>query len=150
MAFRLASVLVILAGTASPADAPLVPKTVCDVARNLTALEGASLAVLGRYSFRSTGRWLDEQACDPAAAATPRLWLQEDAENAPRPEEKLELDAEAVRNELAEVQKRTSLGKFRFGSTDYDRWAVIFGRVESWKSADTGRRFPCLYSAAAA
>ena len=122
-----------------------MPRTVCDVARHLAALEAANVAVLGRYSFRSTGRWLDEQACDPASPAAPRLWLAEDGENGPKPEEdNLELDADAVRKELADVQKRTSLGKFRFGSSDYDRWAVVFGRVESWKSPDTGAAVPVL------
>lgn len=32
-----------------------------------------------------------------------------------------------------DLRKRTSLGKFRFGSSDYDRWAVVYGRVESRK-----------------
>ena len=28
-------------------------------------------------------------------------------------------------------------GKFRFGTPDYDRWAVIYGRVEQRKGDDT-------------
>jgi hypothetical protein len=117
---------------------------VCEVARSLSSLDGASVAALGRYSFRTNGRWLDEQACDPAVADPPRLWLVEDADGGPKPEGNLELDAAAVRRKLAEIQKRTSLGEFRFGSSDYDRWAVVYGRLEARPAGHAGGAGPAL------
>ena len=29
--------------------------------------------------------------------------------------------------------KKTALGKFRFGTPEYDRWAVVYGRVVARK-----------------
>jgi hypothetical protein len=113
---------------AFPADAPVVPLTVCEVLRDLPAHQGKNVAVLGRYSFRTNGRWMGEQACDPASVEAPQLLLQEDPEG-PKPPDQFELDGVAVTKKLTEVQRRTSLGKFRFGTPDYDRWAVIWGRV---------------------
>jgi hypothetical protein len=126
-----------LAGAAAfPADAPLAPVTVCEVVRDLPAREGQAFAIVGRYSFRSTGRSLGEQACDPAVTVPPQLRLVEDRDGSPKPPDSYELDAAELRRKLADIQKRTSLGKFRFGSPEYDRWAVVFGRVEAAQGAD--------------
>jgi hypothetical protein len=121
---------------AFPAGAPLTPVTVCEVMRNLAAQEGKALAILGRYSFRFSGRSLEEQACDPAVTVPPQFRLVEDGQDGPMPPDSYELDAAELRRKLADIQKRTSLGKFRFGSPNYDRWAVVFGRVEAAKGAD--------------
>ena len=121
---------------AFPAGAPLAPLTVCEVMRGLAEQEGKALAILGRYSFRSNGRSLEEQACDPAATVPPQLRLVEDRNDAPKPPDSYELDAAELRRKLADIQKRTSLAKFRFGSPEYDRWAVVFGRVEAAKGED--------------
>ena len=32
------------------------------------------------------------------------------------------------------MQEHTKLHTFRFGTSDYDRWAVVYGRVESDKA----------------
>ncbi|HLI82285.1 MAG TPA: hypothetical protein VKV17_00115 [Bryobacteraceae bacterium] len=105
--------------------------TVCEVLGDLPAFDGKPVAALGRYSFRETGRWLAEQSCgNNIAIATPTLWLVEDSQNGPRPPENFEMDGIALTRKLADIRKRTTLGKFRFGSTDYDRWAVVYGRVE--------------------
>ena len=126
-----------LTGVAAfPADAPLAPLTVCEVVRDLAAREGQALAVVGRYSFRSSGRSLEEQACDPATAIPPQLRLVEDRVDSPKPPDSYELDATELRRKLADIEKRTSLGKFRFGSPDYDRWAVVFGRVDAAHGGD--------------
>jgi hypothetical protein len=131
-----------LTGVAAfPADAPLVPLTVCEVVRDLAAREGQALAIVGRYSFRSNGRSLEEQACDPAATVPPQLRMVEDRVDSPKPPDTYELDAAELRRKLADIQKRTSLGKFRFGSPDYDRWAVVFGRVEA-AQGDEARKMP--------
>ena len=108
---------------------PVTPVTVCEVLRDLAAHEGKDLAVLGRYSFRTSETWVGEQACDPAITVPPKLPLLEDSE-APKLPESYTLDAVALHKKLVDMQHRTSLGKFRFGTSDYDRWAVIYGRVE--------------------
>jgi hypothetical protein len=119
----------------------MVPLTVCEVMRDLAAQEGKALAVLGRYSFRENGISLNEQACDPAVAGPAQFRLVEDAEGAPRPEDSYELDGAAALNKLAAVKKRTSLGDFPFGTADYDRWAVVYGRVAARKG-DAAKQTP--------
>ncbi len=136
---RVAAVTLVCAA-AFPADAPITPLTVCEVARNLSAQEGKDLAVLGRYSFRANeGLSLGEQSCDPAADAPPRLLLVENSKDAPKPPGSYELDAAALRRKLAEIQKRTQLSRFRFGTPDYDRWAVVYGRLEVRKSEESAK-----------
>ena len=44
-----------------------------------------------------------------------------------------------VHRKLAEMQHHTTLAKFRFGTPDYDRWAVVWGRIEPRK-ADEPRK----------
>jgi hypothetical protein len=116
-------------------DAPIVPFTVCEILHDLATYEGKPVAALGRYSFRQGGSWLGEQACDAAVSTPPTLWLAEDPMDGPRPPDSFQLDGAAVTRKLTEMRKHTSLGKFRFGSSDYDRWAVVFGRVENRKDA---------------
>jgi hypothetical protein len=118
-------------------DAAIVPLTVCEILHDLASYEGKPVAALGRYSFRHDGSWLGEQACDavPSSPTPPALLLAEDPVDGPRPPESFQLDGAAVTRKLTEMRKHTSLGKFRFGSTDYDRWAVVFGRVENRKDA---------------
>jgi hypothetical protein len=116
------------------ADGVLTPLTVCEVVRDLPAQEGKVIALLGRYSFRTTGRWMGEQACENSAPGIqPQLWLVEDLKNGPEPPEHLKLDGASLKRKFADIQLRTSLGKFRFGTADYDRWAVVYGRVEQRK-----------------
>jgi len=120
------------------ADAPLVPMSVCEVLRELQQEDGKSIAVLGRYSFRSNGRWIGEQACGASADVPPMLMLVETS-TAPAPPGNFELDAAALRKKWTEMQHKTSLGKFRFGTPDYDRWAVIFGEVKARTGEDAKR-----------
>jgi len=113
------------------ADSAIVPLTVCEVVRDLGMYQEKSVAVLGRYSFRQQGRWLAEQSCEDQPGSDPKLWLVEDTKDGPRPPNNFELDALILDRKWAEVRKRTSLAKFRFGTPDYDRWAVVYGRVEA-------------------
>jgi len=117
-------------------DGPLVPITVCEVLRDLATEDGKSVAVLGRYSFRANGRWMAEQACGAQNAAPSELWLVEDLKDGPKAPDDFEIDGAALHKKLTEMQKRTSLGKFRFGTPDYDRWAVIYGMVQLRKGDD--------------
>ncbi len=118
------------------ADPPILPLGVCEVLRDLPLMEGKTVAVLGRYSFRENGRWVGEQTCAPPVTAPLQLWLIEDAKTAPKPPEDFELDGVVLKRKFTELQHRSPLGKFRFGTSEYDRWAVIYGRVEGRKGDD--------------
>jgi hypothetical protein len=121
----------VAAADAPPAIPPLTPVTVCEILADVHAHEGKNYAVLGRFSFRRDGRWIGEQACDAPVTAPPMLWLDEDSTGGPKPPGDFELEAAVLNKKFAALTKRTTLAKFRFGSTDYDRWAVVFGRVEA-------------------
>ena len=139
--WQLAYLPALLCGFALAADPPIVPLTVCEVLHDLPSNEGKSVAVLGRYSFRENGLWIGEQACGAGSPTPPLLWLTEDSKEGPRPPGDFELDAVALNRKLAAIQQHTSLGKFRFGTPDYDRWAVVYGRVEARK-ADAAKQAP--------
>jgi hypothetical protein len=120
---------------APAADNALAPVTVCEVLRDLPADDGKSMAVLGRFSFRRDGRTLNEVSCGPKPAegepAPPNaIRLTDDSKSAPKPPDVYALDGAAVSRKLKAVQEHTSLGTFRFGTADYDRWAVVYGRIE--------------------
>ncbi len=91
------------------------------------------IALLGRYSFRETGphkgRWLDQEGCQERGARAMVL-LTLDAQSAPKPPDQVTIDEPALERKMSEIRKQTSLGKFRFGSADYDRWAVVIGRMD--------------------
>jgi hypothetical protein len=108
------------------------PVRVCDVLADPTAFRGKAVAVVGRYSYRQQGRYLSEEACESApGVASPRsVRLAEDSAAAPRLPEGFDIDPAAAARKLRETRKATALGKFRFGSLDYDRWAIVWGRVE--------------------
>ncbi len=130
---RIFGILLVACAAARGADANLVPLTVCEVVADLPAQDGKIAAVIGRYSFRAIGRWMAEQACPAAAnapAASAELWMVEDPKDAPRPPEHLNLDSAALKAKFALVQRRSTLVNFRFGTSDYDRWAVVYGRIE--------------------
>jgi hypothetical protein len=135
----------LLCALALAADPPLAPLGVCEVLHDLASYEGKSVAVVGRYSFRENGRWMGEQACDagsPGPGATPPLlWLVENSNEGPKPPGDFELDAVALHRKLALIQQHTTLGQFHFGTPDYDRWAVIYGRVETRK-AEAAKQAP--------
>jgi hypothetical protein len=139
--WRFVCLPVALCAFALAAEAPLVPITVCEVLRDLPSFEGKSVAVAGRYSYRESGRWMGEQACEAGSPAPPLLWLVEDSSDGPKPPGNFELDGVALNRKFAGMRQRTSLGKFRFGTPDYDRWAVIYGRVEARK-AEAARQAP--------
>jgi hypothetical protein len=84
---------------------------------------------------------MGEQACQPPSNVPPILMLNEEANEGPKPPGNFELDGAALRQKLTAMQQHTSLGKFRFGTPDYDRWAVVYGRVEPRKG-DAAKRAP--------
>ena len=125
------------AASAVAADPPITPVTVCEITADLAAHEGKDLAVLGRYSFRRDGRWIAEDSCDPAGKIQPMLWLTEDSTSAPKPPGEFELDVATLNKKFASLVRHSSLGKFRFGNPEYDRWAVVYGRVVARKGDAT-------------
>jgi len=130
-------VIALACSVAIGADPPIAPVGVCEILRDLSHMDGKDVAVLGRYSFRSDeGRWVSEQSCDPPAASPSELWLVEDTREAPKPPEPFEIDTPVLHKKLVDIERHTALGKFRFGTPDYDRWAVVYGRVESRKGDD--------------
>jgi hypothetical protein len=131
---RVVGCWLVLAAFAVASDPPtaIVPMTVCEVLTDLAAHEGKSVAVLGRYSFRRDGRWMGEESCGASAGM---LWLNEDA-SAPRPPGNFDIDTPVLNKKFAEMTKHTSLGKFRFGQPDYDRWAVVYGKIALRKGDD--------------
>src|SRR5690242_9934607 len=133
MRHRFLLLLCLVRVCASAGGQPVVPLTVCEVVNSLAAHDGKEVAVLGRYSFRKDGRWIGEQSCDPASGSNPTLWLTEDAASGPKPPGNFELDAAVLNKKFAEMTRHTTLGKFRFGTPDYDRWAVVYGRVVARK-----------------
>jgi hypothetical protein len=138
---HLFALALLMAASAVAADPPITPVTVCEITADLAAHEGKEVAVLGRYSFRRDGRWIGEDACDPAAKVPPMLWLTEDSATAPKPPGDFELDVPSLNKKFASMVKRSTLGKFRFGNPEYDRWAVVYGRVVARKG-DAARRAP--------
>ncbi len=132
--------LLLLAIAAPCADGPVVPYSVCEILGDLNKFQAAPVAALGRYSFRGQGRWLSEQACD-GSSNPPMLWLIEDGKEGPKAPGSFELDAVTLNRKFEDLRKRTSLGKFRFGSPDYDRWAVVYGRVQA-RTGDTAKIAP--------
>ena len=136
MLLRVGFAGVLASATLSPADRGIVPVSVCGLLRDLAAHEGQAVAVVGRYSYRTNAHWLDQQGCQPAPDLAPSLWVVENLNDGPKAPGVFEFDAAELDKRLSEVQQHTTLGRFRFGSTDYDRWAVVYGRVESRKGED--------------
>jgi len=126
------------AGVLLAGDPALQPVTVCEVLQDLAAYDGKVVAIVGRFSFRHNGRWLGEQTCDRKLVIAEQewpnaLWVAYDPASAPKPPAVLAVDAALLSQKLSAVKRATPLTKFRFGSTDYDSWAVIYGRVETRK-----------------
>jgi len=106
--------------------------------KDLAAFDGKVVAVVGRFSFRQSGRWIGEQKCDRKLVIGDQdwpnaLWVSYDPASAPKPPAVLAVDAALLAQKLREAKLGTSLTKFRFGSSDYDSWAVIYGRIETRK-----------------
>jgi len=117
--------------------AALKPLTVCEVLENLKQYEGHAVAVLGRFSYRAEGRWVSEDECTPRASADDHqsesyvIWLSYEPQSAPRLAGGYQLDGATISEKLPLLKKRTSLKQFRFGTSDYDRWAVVYGLVRA-------------------
>ena len=110
--------------------------------QDLSAYDGKVVAVVGRFSARQTGRWLGEQKCGRKLVTGDQewpnaFWVVYDPADAPKPPAVLAVDAVLLAQKLRAVKQETSLTKLRFGSPDYDNWAVVYGRVETRKDLVT-------------
>jgi hypothetical protein len=117
------------------------PVRVCEVLQNLASFNGKTIAIVGRYSFRSNGRFLSEDTCGSSLKTGDFTWpcslrVTFDPKTAPKAPDPFEVDGGAVGKLLALVKEHTSLAKFRFGTPDYDRWAVAYGRVATTREFD--------------
>jgi hypothetical protein len=124
-------ILIFIFAVAPPAvaqePANVQPVRVCAILQDLTSYTDKVVAVVGRFSFRHEGRFLSEENCGSAGSVLPVAF---DRKLAPKTPDHLEIEAGAVTKLLKMIQQSTALTKFRFGTPDYDRWAVVYGRVE--------------------
>ncbi|MEO7144869.1 MAG: hypothetical protein ABI165_15330 [Bryobacteraceae bacterium] len=131
--------LVLLSGYALCApEHSMQPVRVCEVLQDLPAYNGKTVAVIGRYSFRPTGYFLSEQICDRKLTTGAFVWpnvlrVSFDGKAAPKPPVPLEVDGGTIYRKLHAIERHTALAHIRFGTPDYDRWAVVYGRVETKK-----------------
>jgi hypothetical protein len=90
---------------------------------------------VGRFSYRETGRFLSEKACAETKSGGSAIQVLFDSKSAPKPPSDLYFDRNLVYKNLGLIRQQTSLASFRFGSQDYDRWAIVYGRIEVHKGA---------------
>ncbi|HZU26529.1 MAG TPA: hypothetical protein VFA04_13470 [Bryobacteraceae bacterium] len=126
--FRLAAALLSAALPALGAAAAH-PVRVCDVLRKPEEYAGKAMLVLGRLSSRESGRFLGEERCSDQGKPV-LLELHPDRQAGPLPDGSIDVDRAAVEHDIAEMKKSTALHTFPFGSGEYDRWAIVYGRVE--------------------
>ena len=120
------------------AEPPLKPVTVCEVLEDLSAYDGKTVAVVGRFSSRQAGRWLGEQKCAHKFVTDGlewpnAFWVVYDPAAAPKPPEVLVVNSVLLAQKVREVKLGTALTKLPFGSSDYDNWALVYGRIETRK-----------------
>jgi len=125
--------IAVIAGLAAEPDVQVV--RVCEVLQDLQAHAGKPLAIVGRFSFRETGRYLSEEGCAHKLKFEDFVWpsvlrLAFDSDGAPKLPQPLVLDEQTIVRKLKQAQRATALRQFRFGSPDYDRWAMVYGRLD--------------------
>lgn len=126
------------------AEAPVQVVRVCDVIRDLASYAGKVVAIVGRFSYREEGRFISEETCEGLktgdSASSKLIPVFFDIKAAPKPPESSSIDPNLIYKELEIIKRHTSLANFRFGSEDYDRWAVAYGRVEL-RPKNSGKKF---------
>lgn len=132
---------------AGPREAGVDLLTVCELAERLQAQDTEPFAVVGRFSFREHGHYLSESACPrgPDGAAPVVFEIVYDGKTGPVPPARLGFGQALVESKLASVQAKTRLAEFRFGAAEYDRWALVFGRIgpppaQKEKGEQSGRK----------
>lgn len=115
----------------------VIPVRVSEAVRELDKLSGKMVAIIGRFSFRETGRYLSERPCEGGQGGDERV-IRVTFETAARSASitRVEFDGGAVRRELATVKRCNTLKKIRYGSTEYERWAMVYGRLEQPRKSE--------------
>ncbi len=121
---------------ASGAEGPISPVSVCEVLQDLDSFAGKVVALLGRYSVRQNGRWVSEDQCSHPVATEGYtwpavIWLTQDSKEAPVLPNPIEFNEPILYRKLQQMHQHTSLVAFRFGNPDYDRWSIVYGRIET-------------------
>jgi hypothetical protein len=109
----------------------IVPVRVTEALQQLEKLSGKMVAIIGRFSFRESGRYLSEHPCEngqEGQEGVMRVTLDTASRSASIT--RIEFDGAAVRRELATVKRCNPLKKIRYGSPEYERWAMVYGRLE--------------------
>jgi len=127
------------------------PLRVCEILRDLTSFNGKTVTLVGRYSFRKNGRFLSEDGCEGSLKTGDFVWpwslrVSFDPKTAPKAPDRFEIDAVEVGKVLALVKEHTSLASFRFGTPDYDRWAVAYGRIATTREFENSGPGPGVQS----
>ena len=110
--------------------------TVCEVLASQKTFEGQPVAIVGRYSLRETGRLLGEDDCSYAGPATATavkpavVTLRLDRSGAPHLAAAFAVEAPKLDEKVRLVHAHSRLENFPFGTPDYDRWAVVYGKFE--------------------
>lgn len=108
-----------------------MPVRVSEALQQLEKLSGKTVALIGRFSFRETGRYLSERPCESGQEGHEGV-IRVTFDSSPRSASitRVEFDGGAVRKELATVKRCNPLKKIRYGSPEYERWALVYGRLE--------------------
>lgn len=129
---KLCGIACLLSGAAFGAEpSSTEPVRICEILENPTLFAGKTVLLVGRYSYREKGLFLGEAVCGSGQnEKASALEVVYDVKTAPKTPDNFSVDAAALKRKLAAVKESTSLGKFRFGSQEYDRWALAYGRIE--------------------
>jgi hypothetical protein len=78
----------------------------------------------------------------PKPEGTSVLRVAFNAQTAPKPPQPMIVDEGAVFRKLKQIKASTALRQFRFGSQDYDRWAIVYGRLDPAKPSEPQAQTP--------
>src|SRR5277367_1223628 len=123
----------VLAGQSAPQIV-----TICDILSAPQNFDHKAVVVVGRLSKRASEQWIGQKSCatgetQPQNAS--QFVIQFNHEDAPLPPEDFALDSNAVSAKFKTLSHGTVLHDFPFGSGSYDRWGMVFGRVDLEHSA---------------
>lgn len=104
--------------------------TACEALTRPADYEGRAVSLMGRLSKRDEGRFMSEDSCGAAPSGSSRLEIVFDRQTGPLPPEGFTIDSARAKAKFAAMAEHTTLREFKFGSGAYDRWAIVFGRLE--------------------
>src|SRR5690242_8384640 len=72
--FRMLVLCALAGGVVGAPTAGIEPVRVCEVLKDLPAWRGKTAAIVGRYSFRTNGRFLSEDGCESKLTSGSFVW----------------------------------------------------------------------------